>query len=214
VRRLAETHFLDMTVPNGGPRLSDQQLVTLALQEDQPAFRELVRRYHQKVLPVVSRILGDGDTADSAVQETFIRAFRALVTYKPEYTFSGWLARIAKNVALNRVDKKKIETLAIEGSAYADTDEALRSIAFQVPAAGANPLEEVLSGEKDAELRRAIAGLKPQYREAVLLHVDGVRHDEIARRLGVSVNAVDLYISRGRKQLKKTLGERSDSNSG
>ncbi|MBI4499853.1 MAG: hypothetical protein HY700_01710 [Gemmatimonadetes bacterium] len=68
------------------------------------------------------RIVGQWDVADSAAQETFRRAHRALVKYDPRFSFGAWLAKIARNVALTRFEKKKITMLGIEGSSTMDTE--------------------------------------------------------------------------------------------
>jgi RNA polymerase sigma factor (sigma-70 family) len=190
-------------------RLTDQQLVALALQDDERAFAELVDRYRAKVFSVVSRILGESDTADSAAHEAFIRAFRSLVRYKPEYSFSGWLARIARNAAIDRVQKRKVDKLAIEGSACADTDEFLdpRLIALQVPAESASPLQRVLSKEKVEQFRHALTYLKPRHREAILLHLEQLSDQEVADRMGVPVNTVRSYLKRGKDHLTKIMLE-------
>ena len=196
-----------MTSPNEVPRLTDQQLVELALKGDQRAYGELVRRYEAKVFRENFQLVGDWDVADSATQETFARAFRALEGYESKRRFSAWLLRIAKNVALSRLEKRKLAMLPIEGSLLADTDKAVKYTALQISDRGESPLQGVMSQERDDQLRRAIARLRPAHREALLLHVEAVPHEEIARRMGIPINTVRTYISRARHKLKKTLGE-------
>lgn len=196
-----------MTSPDEVPRLTDQQLVELALKGDQRAYGELVRRYEAKVFRENFQLVGDWDVADSATHETFRRAFRALEGYEAKRRFSAWLLRIAKNVALSRLEKKKLAMLPIEGSLLADTDKAVKYTALQMSDRGESPLQEVMSQERDDQLRRAIARLRPAHREAMLLHVDQVPHQEIARRMGIPINTVRTYISRARHKLKKVLRE-------
>ena len=62
----------------------------------------------------------------------------------------------------------------------------------------------------DAQIRRAMACLRPRHREAILLHVEQLPHEEIARRMSVPINTVRTYISRGREELKKALREQRE----
>jgi RNA polymerase sigma-70 factor (ECF subfamily) len=192
-------------MPNALDAFTDQQLVQLALEDDQRAYDELVRRYRRQIFWTVFQMVGDWDLADSATHETFIRAFKALMRYKPELKFAAWLDRIARNTALSRVHQKKLATLGIEGSSIVDTDEAITYTALQVPSRDHGPLEQVLTGEQDSEFDRAMARLKPLHRELLLLAAEKVPHEEIARRMQLRVGTVNVYINRARDKLKKAL---------
>jgi RNA polymerase sigma-70 factor, ECF subfamily len=197
-----------MAPPKRFRSLSDQQLVEQALQGDQSAFGELVRRYREDIFFQVLKMVDDWDVADSLSHETFARAYRALIRYKPEYKFSAWLAKIAKNAALDRLgkNKKKIAKLAIEGSSMMDTDQVRRNAPLQVPAREHDPMQKVLFTERQREILRAVAGLRPEYRDAVLLSVKGLSYAEIAKKMKVPVGTVGTYVSRAREELRKALG--------
>ena len=187
------------------PEPTDQQLVALARQGDERAYGQLVKRYQDKVFRETYQLVRDWDVADSATHDAFTRAYRALDGFQSERCFPAWLRRIARNAAVKRLGRKKIATLPIQGSPLADTDKARKYVALQVATCGGSPLDEVLSRERDDEIRRALSQLRPLHREAVLLHVDQVPDAEIARRMGVSVNTARSYLRRGRAKLGQAL---------
>lgn len=194
-----------MTAAGQTPEPPDQQLVALARQGDERAYGQLVKRYQDKVFRETYQLVRDWDVADSATHDAFSRAYRALDGFESGRSFPAWLKRIARNAALKRLARKKIATLAIKGSPLADTDQARTYVALQVSTRGESPLDEVLSRERDDEIRRALSQLKPRHREAVLLHVDQVADAEIARRMGVPINTARSYLKRGRDKLMQVL---------
>ena len=200
-----------MTSPNDVPRLTDEQLIVLAVEGDERARSELVRRYQETVFEKNFQLIGDWDDADSLTNQTFDHAFRGLSRYQSRQKFRAWLLRIARNAALERLRTKKSPPLPIEGSLLEDTDQARKYLALQVSAREPNPLEDALLLERAEQIRRALARLRPEHREAVLLHMDQVPHEEIARRMGIPINTVRSHISRAREKLRKALEEENEN---
>jgi RNA polymerase sigma-70 factor (ECF subfamily) len=197
-----------MTAPKRSRHLTDQELVVLALQDDDAAMGELYRRYRERVYSAAQAIVEDPDDADSVTQHTFIRVDRYLDNYDPEYSFAAWLVRIAKNAALDRVKKRKAAAkVAMDVAADLDTDElgAPRFIAMQVAEARANPLQHVLANEKVDQLRHALTYLKPKHQEAMLLHLEGLRDQEVADQMGVPVSTARSYLKRAKDGLKPIM---------
>jgi len=128
-----------MTAPGALSSRTDQELVELALQRDESASRELVDRYREKVFAVVVRILDDSDHAESAWQETFIRVFRSLARYQPDRAFGKWIARIARNTALDKADQYLHKMFRIDQASDSDTDDDVEP--FQLPDRRPTPLE-------------------------------------------------------------------------
>lgn len=95
--------------------------------------------------------------ADSATQETFARAFRALEGYESKRRLSAWPLPTGKNVALNRLENQKLAIMPIAGLLLEDTDQAVRHTALQISDRGESPLEEVMLQKRDDQVRRAIA---------------------------------------------------------
>lgn len=193
-----------MTAPKDLSACTDQQLVDLfILENDELAARELVNRYREDVFAVAQDIVGNFDDADSVGQRTFIKAFDALPQYDPEREFGPWLATIARNAALDRVKQKKRFLPIDQASGTPSPWEPL--MAVQVADPGPDPLLLAIVNEKWDQVRGVLETFSPNYREAMLMHLEGAPHAEIAEQLGVSVNTVNSYIHRGRKRLKRAL---------
>ena len=86
---------------------SDRSLVSMALQAEQQAFGELVRRYQTSVFNVCYRIMGERQEAEDMTQETFLRAHDRLNTYDPERPFGPWIRRVGANFCLNTTEHYK-----------------------------------------------------------------------------------------------------------
>src|SRR6185436_19753195 len=160
------------------PSLPEDQVLELALQQDEWAYGELVRRYREFVFHKACEMLGDWDQADSVAQETFRRAFKHLKKHNPEYKFSTWLLRIARNVALKRLEKKNIEIEPLDGGSFLENSNAPKDAPVQVPDRGADPLQSTLSREREELIRQALPSLTPRQREAFLLHREQLSHQE------------------------------------
>lgn len=201
-----------MTAPKDLSACTDQQLVDLfILEDDELAARELVNRYREDVVAVANDILGhvDGLDFDSVVHRAFINAFEALPEYQPELPFGAWLSTIARNVAIDRVRqrrRKERQHVALDDSVNPDTPEpGMPFQPLQVADRSPDPLLQAILSEKWDSVKRVIQTFSPRYREAMLQHIEGAPHAEIAKNLGVSVNTVHSYILRGRKRLERAL---------
>jgi len=107
----------------------ERELVRRCLARDELAYRELVRTYQGSVTNLAWRITGSADDAAEVAQETFIRVLRSLHTYDPERPFPSWLFKIASNLALDLIRRRKRRPIGLEdlsGEAYADLSEELR----------------------------------------------------------------------------------------
>ncbi|MGE4284871.1 MAG: sigma-70 family RNA polymerase sigma factor, partial [Clostridia bacterium] len=89
--------------------LTDYEIIQLCLKGDQDAFEGLVNRYKKLIYTIVYRILNDKEEANDIAQEVFIKLFLSLDKYNPEYKFSTWSAKVATNLCLDKLRKKKID---------------------------------------------------------------------------------------------------------
>ncbi|WP_214364326.1 RNA polymerase sigma factor SigE [Pseudonocardia sp. H11422] len=162
-----------------------------------PSWDEVVREHGDRVYRLAYRLTGNPHDAEDLTQETFIRVFRSLASYKPG-TFEGWLHRITTNLFLDLVRRRA--RVRMEGLPD-DTD--------RIPGGGPEP--EVVFSEThlDPTLQAALDELAPEFRAAVVLcDVEGLSYEEIGATLGVKLGTVRSRIHRGRAALRNALERR------
>ena len=170
--------------------LEDVQLVDRAQDGDRKAFSELVRRYQTAVYRVCYRILGNAHDAEDAAQEAFIRAYDRLTSFQGRSAFKTWMTRLAVNVSLNELDRRK------PFNPLMDVHES----------PGPGPEAEAVRSEAATEVQDALQQLRPNHRAAVVLRdLEGVSYREIAKHLEVPEGTVKGWVHRGRQELKELL---------
>ena len=195
-----------MAEPRELATLSDQEVVVLAREGREAAYRELIRRYERPVFSLVLRMVRDRELAEDLSQETFIKALNAIGSYRPEYKFSSWIFKIANNAAIDHLRRRELDTLSLDGAPHASTPEEIEATALQVGDRGESPLDELEARELGSAIERAIAQLRPEYRACILLrHVEGLAYEEIAQSLDLPLGTVKTYIHRARHELRDLL---------
>jgi len=155
-------------------------------------FERLVREHQDRIFALGFALTGNRHDAEDVAQDTFLRAYRALVSYPPERVrelkSKAWLHRIAVNVVRNRVRGVKPRLVELNGSE---------------PATVAGPEEDALRRAEVDELAARVACLPVRYREAVVLrHVQDLSYAEVAHALGQPVGTVKANVHRGLKMLR------------
>ena len=195
-----------MAEPRELVTLTYQEVVALARDGREAAYRELIRRYERPVFSLVLRMVRDRQLAEDLSQETFIKALNAIGSYRPEYKFSSWIFKIANNAAIDHLRRRELDTLSLDGAPHAATPEEIEATALQVGDKGETPLEELEARELGSAIERAIAQLRPEYRACILLrHVEGLAYEEIAQSLDLPLGTVKTYIHRARHELRDLL---------
>src|SRR5438093_6550697 len=120
------THVLDLL------NLPDADVVALAQQGRESAFRELIRRYERPVFSLIYRMVRDRELAEDLAQDTFIKVLNHIDRYRPEFKLSSWLFKIANNVAIDHLRRRHLETVSLDGSPHALTPEAVEATSFDV----------------------------------------------------------------------------------
>lgn len=174
--------------------LSDKELVEKSVQGDIHAFEQLLFRYEKQVFYYILKFINQKENAQDVTQETFIKVYRSLKTFDPEYKFKTWLYTIATNTTYDwlRKDKKNKEVFIIDNpdSHFETIDERAS-------------YKEI---EDKELLEKLMQNLKPAYKSALLLYYyDGMKYEEIAQILGVPINTVKTYLSRAKAQLQKEI---------
>lgn len=186
--------------------LPDADVVRLAQQGRELAFRELVRRYERPVFSLVFRMVRDRETAEDLAQDAFIKVLNHIDKYSPEFKFSSWLFKIANNVAIDHLRRRRIETISMDGNPNATTAAEVEASTIELGADQESALDELEAKELGSAIERAIASLRPEYRACIMLrHVEGRSYEEIAATLDLPLGTVKTYIHRARHELRKAL---------
>jgi RNA polymerase sigma-70 factor (ECF subfamily) len=191
--------------------LPDADVVALAQQGREVAYRELLRRYERPVFSLVFRMVRDRTVAEDLAQETFIKVLNHIDKYRPEFKFSSWLFKIAKNVAIDHLRRRQLNTISMDGSPNASTAAEIEASSFDIVDQSESALDELQARELGTAIERAIASLRPEYRSCILLrHVEGRSYEEIAATLDLPLGTVKTFIYRARHQLRDLLQDVRD----
>ena len=171
--------------------MQEPELARAARDGDLAAFEELVRRYQRPLFGYLYRMCGSPDAAEELAQQAFVRAWQGLGGFRGDASFKTWLYRIATNLAINRVTRRK---------PTCDLPESL-------PAPNSSePAERYARERRIALVREALEQLPADQRAAlVLVEYQELSYQDTARALGRSVRAVDSLLVRARRNLRKLL---------
>ena len=166
---------------------------------DADAFQAIVALHARGIRRVAARIVGGGDAADDVVQETFLRAFRALDRFDEALEFGPWLNRIAANAAIDEARRRGREL------SLTPDEEGVSPVA-ELRSDEPSPARRAASAEIGRATQKALAELSPSERAAfVLRHYEGQSIAEISRALGKRENATKQSIFRAVKKLLHAL---------
>jgi len=180
----------------------DDKLIKEALEGDQKAFKGLMVRHQGSVFHIIFRIVRDKEIANDLVQETFMKAFSSLKSYRSEYRFSTWLYKIAANSSIDHLRKKRIHALSLDNPIKTEDGE----VPIEVADYTHHPEREMVRRERAVSIDEAINSLPDKYRRVIIArHKEEKSYDEIADELGLPVGTVKARIFRARELLKKRL---------
>ena len=185
---------------------SDHHLLELTLAGDEAAFTELVRRYRHQITNYVYRIINDYETAVDLSQETFLRVYQAAERYQSSYAFSTYIYRIATNLAISELRRRKRRRLVSLTGFFQRHDQSGEAREFDPPDAQPLPDATLVADERRRAVARAIATLPDKYRAPLVLRdVEGRSYEEIAQILAMSEGTVKSRINRARNFLRDKL---------
>lgn len=173
---------------------------------DAAAFDTLIERYSGDIFALLYRLTEDSEEANDLSQETFLKAFRSIKSFRGDAELKTWLFRIAINEFRNRFRwwkrRKRDLTISLDApvgnsdTAFVDTlsDNSI------------SPEESALSHEREAAITAALFDIPDVYREAIVLcDIEGMSYEETAAALNVRVGTVKSRLSRGRSELRQRL---------
>lgn len=184
--------------------VSDHALIESTKQGDETAFAEIVSRYRNPLTNYLFRMLNDYEEAVDLAQETFVRVYFAIERYHTDYAFSTYIYRIATNLAISEIRRRKRRRLlSLTGFfQYGDDEEA----DFHPPDKKPLPDAGMLEDEQKAVISKAIATLPDKYRTPIILRdIEGLSYEEIADVMQLGLGTTKSRISRGRGLLKDKL---------
>lgn len=186
-------------------KASDHVLLEETLAGDEDAFAELVSRYRNQITSYIYRMTNDYDGAVDLAQETFMRVYRAAGRYQTTHAFSTYIYRIATNLAISELRKRKRRRLvSLTGLLTGGEGEETRD--FDAP--DDKPLQDtnLVDCERRRVVKRAISTLPEKYRAPLVLRdVEGKSYDEIAQILNTSEGTVKSRINRARNFLRDKM---------
>jgi len=180
------------------------------LAEDRDRFRVLVEQHSRAIFRLAYRMTGNEHDAEDIVQDTFLRAYRALHTFEARANFGTWLHRVAINCALDHLRRirRRNEELYLEVIPREEENEPFASL----PAASPTPERLLLSVELKKKIEGAMAELSDKERAAfVMRHFDGCSIEEIGKALGLRGNAAKNTVFRAVQKLREALQPMVDS---
>jgi RNA polymerase sigma-70 factor (ECF subfamily) len=179
---------------------TDEELVDAFQAGDLSAFDDLVRRWERKIQAAIYRVMGTEDEARDLCQETLLKTYRALGSFKREARFSSWLYQIALNLCRDRMRRRKGRTLVSLETLETDA-LSLRSWSH-----GPSPLELIEAGALSRAVADAVSGLPDEQREVIVLkEYQDLTFLEIAEILDVPLSTVKTRLYRGLGQLRLRL---------
>ncbi len=189
-------------MPDG--KRSDHELVDATRRGDESAFAEIMSRYRNPLTNYLYRFLNDYEEAVDLAQETFVRVYFALDRYHTQYAFSTYIYRIATNLAISEIRRRKRRKLLSLTGLFQGEDDS--EVEFQPTDGKMLADDELVEDERSQIIGKAIAALPEKYRVPVILRdVEGKSYDEVAEIMQLGLGTTKSRISRGRALLKEKL---------
>jgi RNA polymerase sigma-70 factor, ECF subfamily len=189
------------------PRIQDGQFIERLKRGESAAFETLVNERSGEIYGLLYRLTENPEEARDLTQETFLRAFQSIRSFRGDSDLRTWIYRIAINQARNRWRwwrrRRRDSTVSIDST---DENGKPALVATLKAENVQSPEQDTLAHERERILRNALKGLRRVYRETVILRdIEGFAYEEIAVALDISVGTVKSRLARGRQELRSKL---------
>lgn len=172
---------------------TDYELISECLEGNKDAFAGIVSRYKKFIFGIVYKHFNSMDEAEDIAQEVFLKIYRSLKQYDPQYRFSTWSAKITVNYCLDILRKKKMSMVSLD-----EVDILARD--------NHTPEDEYIQNERIAMMRNAINKLPEKYRSIFCMyHEQGTSYKEIAEKLELPMSLIKNRLFRARLMLRESL---------
>jgi RNA polymerase sigma-70 factor (ECF subfamily) len=181
----------------------DNLLIEQCLKGQQSSFSELIDKYKNLVFNLAYRMTNNLDDAEDISQEVFIRVYKSLYNFNPNYKFSTWLYQVTLNFCRDRFKKGKIPSVSLDAPLNKDDQKNFSSL---IPNNENNPEEIFIEVEQSNFINALISSLPPKYREVIVLrHLRDLSYDEMSKILNISLGSIKTRLFRARELLKNKL---------
>ena len=182
--------------------LSDTDLIRMAIDQNQVAFIVLYTRYNAGVKSHISRYVAQKEDVEDICLESFQKAFSQIATYNPEYKFSTWLYRIARNTAFDHLSRHDREKNNMPTTSINEDIAELKELSATMH----NPEEDIINQQEYDKWLNNIEKLKDDYRVVAKMNlIDNFGYKEIADALEMPLNTVKTKIRRAKALLLKMM---------
>jgi RNA polymerase sigma-70 factor (ECF subfamily) len=190
-----------------GVSMDETSLIRAAQAGDRGAFDSLVRAYDQSVLRLAMNMLRSPEDARDIYQETFLRAYKNLHTFRFDCSFHTWIYRIATNLCLDQLRKRKVRKE--EPTVLTTTEGTMdRMDLVSEERADGDPQRHLYSGEIRKRVKETLSQLTPRERMVFeLRHYDGLRLRKIGEVLGTTEEAAKNCLFRATQKMRAALGD-------
>ena len=190
--------------PNTQEPDSDAALVERVLDNDLAAFEQLVSRYQNKITGYAARMLNDSTEAEDVAQETFIKAYRSLASFRGESSFSTWLYRIATNLCIDRV--RKIKRSPKPAYSLDEPFDKEDKGGRELPDMTYEPSLSIEREEVRRQVRETVAEMPEKLRAVIVMcDIQGMSYENIAQVLDVPLGTVKSRLFHARADLARRL---------
>lgn len=185
--------------------VDESELILRTRQGDLEAYDDLVRRFQERIYATIYHMTGNHEDANDLAQETFIKAYQAIASFKGDASFFTWLYRIAVNRTINflkqRRNKNNLSLNDLDLNAEHDPD-------LVALVSDKTPRRDAGLAELQEKLNAAMQRLSETHRLVVTLHdVQGLPHEEIAKIMGCNVGTVRSRLFYARQQMQAYLSD-------
>ena len=183
----------------------DFDAIRRVLDGDNTAYEFLQKKYKNLIYSLVKKMIKNDSDVEDLVQETFIKAYKALDKFKFNYSFSAWIYRIASNNTIDFLRKRRFDTFSIDKPIGNSEDENY----FEIEDKSYSPDSDLISAQKSDIIKEAIDTLPENYREIIILrHEEELDYKAIAEQLDLPLGTVKAHLFRARKLLYEELKDK------
>lgn len=184
--------------------MSDELMLQRARKGDAKAFEQLMTPLENQIWRLCWHYMGNREDAQDALQETMLKAWRAIGSFRGDSKLETWVYRLCVSCCVDALRKRRLRA--------AESTDALREVGFDPADPAPQPEQQVLEGEYRRELREALSQLPEEQRTALILSaVEGRSYEEVAAITGSAMGTVKSRINRARSKLAEILKGREQT---